>query len=58
MAFTRTKTENMSKDELVEQLLKLSDVSSKLSDLTEEFNDFLSKHEKVYSESQISRNCI
>ena len=48
----------MSKDELVEQLLKLSDVSSKLSDLTEEFNDFLSKHEKVYSESQISRNCI
>ena len=58
MVFTRTKTENMSKDELVEQLLKLSDVSSKLSDLTEEFNDFLSKHKKVYSESQISRNCI
>ena len=58
MVFTRTKTENTSKDELVEQLLKLSDVPSKLSDLTEEFNDFLLKHEKLYSESQISRNCI
>ena len=50
MVFTRSQTENMSGDELVEELLKLSDVSSKLSELTEKFKDFVSKHDKVYSE--------
>lgn len=39
----------MSRDELVEELLKLSDMSSKLSKLTEKFNNFVSKHK--------SRNC-
>ena len=57
MVFTRSQTENMSRDELVEELLKLSDVSTKLSELTEKFNDFVSKHDKIYSELQISRNC-
>ena len=57
MVFTRNQTENMSKDELVEELLKLSYVSSKLSEPTEKFNDFVSKYDKVYSELQISRNC-
>ena len=55
--FTKSQTENMSRDELVEELLKLSDVSTKLSELTEKFNDFVSKHDKIYSELQISRNC-
>ena len=57
MVFTRSQTENMSRDKLVEEPLKLSDVSSKLSELTEKFNDFVSKHDKIYSELQISRNC-
>ena len=57
IVYTRSQTENISRDELVEELLKLSDVSSKLSELTEKFNDFMSKHDKVYSELQISRNC-
>ena len=57
MVFTRSQTENMSRDELVEELLKLPDVLTKLSELTEKFNNFLSKHGKVYSEFQISRNC-
>ena len=57
MVFTRSQTENMSRDELVEELLKLSDVSAKPSELTEKFNDFVSKHGKIYSELQISRNC-
>ena len=30
---------------------------TKLSELTEKFNDFVSKHDKIYSELQISRNC-
>ena len=50
MVFTRSQAENMSRDELVEELLKLSDVSTKLSELTEKFNDFVSKHNKIYSE--------
>ena len=57
MVFTRGQTENMSRDELVEELLKWSDVSSELSELTEKFNDFVSKHDKVYPELQIWRNC-
>lgn len=40
MAFTRNQTENMSRDELVEEFIKLSYASSKLSNLTEKFNDF------------------
>ena len=57
MVFTRGQTENMSRDELVEELLKWSDVSSELSELTEKYNDFVSKHDKVYPELQIWRNC-
>ena len=57
MVYTRSKTENTSRDKRVKGLLKLSDVPSKFSDLTEKFNDFMSKHEKVFSELQISRNC-
>ena len=57
MVFTRSQKENMSRDELVEELIKLSDVSSKLPNLAEKFNSFVSKHDKVYSELQISRNC-
>ena len=37
MVFTRSQRENMTRDELVEELLKLSDVTSKLSNLTEKF---------------------
>ena len=37
MVFTRSQKENMSRDELVEELIKLSDVSSKLSNLAEKF---------------------
>ena len=56
MIFTRSQTKNMSRDKLVEELLKLSYVSSKLSDLAKTFNDFISKYDKVYSELQRSRN--
>ena len=35
MVFTRSQTENLSRDKLVEELLKLLDVSSELSDPSE-----------------------
>ena len=56
MVFIRGQTENMSRDELVKELSKLLDVSSKPSELTEIFNNFVLKHDKVYSKLQISRN--
>ena len=45
----------MTRDEVVEELLKLSDVLTKLSELPEKFNDFVLRHDKIYSELQISR---
>ena len=57
MVFTRSQTEYISRNELLEELVKLSDGSSKLSELIEKFNNFLSKNGKDYSELQISRNC-
>ena len=46
MVLTRSQTDNMSRDTIVEELLKLLDVSTKLSELAEKFNDFVSKHDK------------
>ena len=57
MVFTRSQTEYISRNELLEELVKLLDGSSKLSELIEKFNNFLSKNGKDYSELQISRNC-
>lgn len=59
MVFTKSQTENMSRERLCEQLLKLLDGSSKLSDLNsfEKFNNRGSKYDKVYSKTQKSRNC-
>ena len=57
MVFTRGQTKNISRDALVEELLKLLYGLSKLSDLIEKFNDFVWKYNEVYSELQISRIC-
>ena len=55
--YEKSNGKHESRNELVEELVRLSDVSSKLSELTEKLNDFVSKHDKVYPELQISRNC-
>lgn len=57
MVFTRGQTKNISRDALVEELLKLLYGLSKLSDLIEKFNDFVWKYNKVYSELQTSGIC-
>ena len=41
MVFSRSQTENLSRDELVEKIPKLLDVSAKLSEVTETFNDLV-----------------
>ena len=40
MARTRSQLENLSKEELIEKLITVDDITSKISDLTNRFNDF------------------
>ena len=57
MVLTRSQYENMSKEELIQELTDINssfvnDINTKLSNLEEKFNDFLSKYDKVNSELQ------
>ena len=57
MVLTRSQYENMSKEELIQELTDINssfvnDINTKLTDLSEKFNDFTSKYDKVYSELQ------
>ena len=49
--------ENLSKEELIEELITVDDITSKISDLTNQFDDFLRKFEVVSSDLAITRNC-
>ena len=57
MVLTQSQYENMSKEELIQELTDInssfvSDINTKLSNLEENFNDFLSKYYRVNSELQ------
>ena len=45
MVQTRSQLENLSKEELIDELISVEDISSKLSDLTSRFDDFLRRYE-------------
>ena len=49
--------ENLSKEELIEELITVDDITSKISDLTNRFDDFLRRFEVVSSDLAITRNC-
>ena len=57
MARTRNQLENLSKEELIEKLITVNDITSKISDLTNQFDDFLRRFEVVSSDLAITRNC-
>ena len=57
MVQTRSQLENISKEELIEELITVNDITSKISDLANRFDDFLRRFEVVSSELAISRNC-
>ena len=57
MVQTRNQLENLSKEELIEELITVEDISSKLSDLSNWFDDFLRRFEVVPSDIAIARNC-
>ena len=57
MVMTRSQYENMSKEELIQELTDINssfanDINTKLSNLEEMFNEFVSKYDKVNSELQ------
>ena len=57
MVLTRSHYENMSKEELIQELTDIyssfvSIVNVKITDSSERFNKFTSKYDKVYSELQ------
>ena len=61
MVQTRSQLENLSKDELVDEVLSLenfkNDINVKFSKLDDCFNDFQAKYEMVNSNLSISRCC-
>ena len=57
MVLTRSQYENMRKEELIQELTNINssfvnDINAKLTDLSDRFNEFTSKYDKVYSELQ------
>ena len=57
MVLTRSQYENMSKEELIQELTNINsifvnDINAKLTDFSDRFNEFTSKYDKVYSELQ------
>ena len=57
MVLTQSQYENMSKEELIQELTDINssfvnDINAKLTGLSEKFKEFTSKYGKVYSELQ------
>ena len=57
MVQTRSQLENLSKEKLIEELMTVNDIASKIYDLTNQFDDFLRRLEVVSSDLAITRNC-
>ena len=57
MVLTRSKYENILKEELIEQLVSHDNIAAKLSELTKRFDEFSDKYEALHSELKISQNC-
>ena len=57
MVLTRAQVDNLSREELIEELLKFSDITDKLNGLNNRFEDFIKKYDELHSELLISKNC-
>ena len=57
MVPTRSQLEHLSKDELINELMSIEDISSKLVNLTTRFDDFTRRFEILSSELAVSKNC-
>ena len=57
MVLTRAQVDNLSREELIEEFLKFSDVTDKPNGLDNRFEDFIKKYDELHSELLISKNC-
>ena len=57
MVLTRAEVDNLSREELIEELLKFSGITDKLNGLNNRFEDFIKKYNELNSELLISKNC-
>ena len=57
MVRTRSQLEHLSKDELIDELMSIEDISSKLVNLMTQFDDFTRRFEILSSELAVSKNC-
>ena len=58
MVRTRSQLENLSKEELIDELISVEDISSKPSDLTSRFDDLLRRYEILNSELSVKTATI
>ena len=56
MVFTKTISNELSKEELIKELLSFDNLSEKINDLTKKMDNFASKFGRVFSQLQISKN--
>ena len=56
MVLTRAQVDNLSREELIEELLKFSDITDKLNGLNNRFDVFIKKYDELNSELLISKN--
>ena len=57
MVFTRSQIENLSREELIEELVKLSDITDRLKELTDKFDNFSKKYEELKSDLNVTKKC-
>ena len=57
MVRTKIQFEHLSKDELIDGLMSIEDISSKLVNLTTQFDDSTRRFEILSSELAASKNC-
>ena len=57
MVFTRSQIENLSREEVIEELVKLSDITDRLKELTDKFNNFSKKYEELKSDLVVTKKC-
>ena len=56
MVLTRNQIENLTKEEMIEELLQISDTSCELKALNDRFDTFAAKHEELKSDLKSDNN--
>ena len=56
MVLTRSQYENMSKEELIEQLVSHNDIAATLYELSKILDEFSNKYKTLHSELKITQN--